>query len=63
MQDEIKQNAIKCSAEMNIPIVFLDKEKIIQHEVTKIEKQISEKQRQQKQMFLILQMTTKRCLL
>lgn len=42
MQDEIKQNAIKCSAEMNIPIVFLDKEKIIQHEVTKIDEKISE---------------------
>lgn len=42
MDDEIKQNSIKCSSEMNIPIVFLDKEKIIQHEVDKIDKKIQE---------------------
>lgn len=38
MADEIKQKAIKCSSEMNIPIVYLDKEKIVQHEVSKINK-------------------------
>lgn len=42
MADEIKQKAIKCSSEMNIPIVYLDKEKIVQHEVSKINKKIDE---------------------
>lgn len=42
MKNEIKQKAIKCSSEMNIPIVYLDKEKIVQHEVSKIDKKISE---------------------
>lgn len=38
MPDEIKQKALKCSDEMNIPIVYLDKERIVQHEVGKIDK-------------------------
>lgn len=42
MPDEIKQKAIKCSSEMNIPIVYLDKEKIVQHEVNKIDKRIED---------------------
>ena len=42
MTDEIKQKAIKCSSEMNIPIVYLDKEKIVKHEVSKIDKKIDE---------------------
>ena len=42
MSEEIKQKAIKCSAEMNIPIVYLDKEKIVQHEVSKIDKKIDD---------------------
>ena len=42
MSDEIKQKAIKCSVELNIPIVYLDKEKIVQHEVSKIDKKISD---------------------
>lgn len=42
MTDEIKQKAIKCSLEMKIPIVYLDKEKIIAHEVQKIDQKISD---------------------
>lgn len=42
MLDEIKQKALKCSTEMNIPIVYLDKEKIVKHEVSKIDKKIEE---------------------
>ena len=42
MEDKIKQKAIKCSSEMNIPIVYLDKEKIVQHEVSKIDKKITD---------------------
>lgn len=37
MEDNIKQKAIKCSEEMNIPIVYLDKEKIVNHEKDKID--------------------------
>lgn len=42
MTDEIKQKAIKCSLEMKIPIVYLDKEKIIAHEVEKIDQKIGD---------------------
>ena len=41
MNDEIKSKAIKCSKEMNIPIVYLDKEKIITHEQEKIDSKIA----------------------
>ena len=41
MNDEIKSKAIKCSEEMNIPIVYLDKEKIITHEQEKIDSKIA----------------------
>lgn len=41
MNDEIKSKAIKCSKEMNIPIVYLDKVKIITHEQEKIDNKIS----------------------
>ena len=41
MPDEIKAKAVKCSNEMNIPIVYLDKEKIIANEVSKIDSKIS----------------------
>ena len=37
MTDEIKANAVKCSQEMQIPIVYLDKEKIIMNEQRKID--------------------------
>ena len=37
MEDDIKQKALKCSEEMNIPIVYLDKEKIVNHEKDKID--------------------------
>ena len=40
MPDAIKQKAIKCSEELHIPIVYIDKEKIIHHEVEKIDKKI-----------------------
>lgn len=42
MRDEIKQKAVKCSEEMNIPIVYLDKEKIVKHEVEKIDSKIEQ---------------------
>ena len=42
MTDDIKEKAIKCSNEMNIPIVYLDKEKISNHEVAKIDSKIQE---------------------
>lgn len=42
MSDEIKEKAIKCSEEMNIPIVYLDKEKIVKNEVNKINTRIDE---------------------
>ena len=41
MNDEMKSKAIKCSKEMNIPIVYLDKEKIITHEQEKIDSKIA----------------------
>ena len=41
MPDTIKAKAIKCSEEMNIPIVYLDKEKIISHEQEKIDSKIA----------------------
>ena len=37
MPDEIKANAVKCSQEMQIPIVYLDKERIIVNEQRKID--------------------------
>ena len=40
MEDNIKQKALKCSEEMNIPIVYLDKEKIVSHEKAKIDMKI-----------------------
>ena len=42
MADEIKEKAIKCSEQMNIPIVYLDKEKIANHEVSRIDSKIEE---------------------
>ena len=42
MKDEIKEKAIKCSTDMNIPIVYLDKEKIIAHEKAKIDNKIAQ---------------------
>lgn len=42
MRDVIKAKAVKCSNEMNIPIVYLDKEKIVSNEVAKIDKKIAE---------------------
>ncbi len=42
MSDEIKQKAIKCSEEMHIPIVYLDKEKIVENEVRKINEKIDQ---------------------
>lgn len=44
MPDHIKQKAIKCSEEMAIPIVYLDKKKIIRHEVKKIDLKIKKLQ-------------------
>ena len=41
MPDPLKAKAIKCSKEMNIPIVYLDKEKIITHEQEKIDSKIA----------------------
>lgn len=41
MPDSLKAKAIKCSKEMNIPIVYLDKEKIITHEQEKIDSKIA----------------------
>ena len=40
MKDEIKQKALKCASEMNIPIVYLDKEKIVKKEQEKIDDMI-----------------------
>lgn len=40
MTNEIKQKALKCSNEMKIPIVYLDKEKIVKNEVNKIDNKI-----------------------
>lgn len=37
MTDEIKAKAYKCSAEMNIPIVYIDKEAIVANEVQKMD--------------------------
>lgn len=37
MSDEIKANAVKCSEEMQIPIVYLDKERIVVNEQRKID--------------------------
>lgn len=42
MPEEIKQKALKCASEMNIPIVYLDKEKIVKREVDKLTKMINE---------------------
>ncbi len=42
MADEIKEKAIKCSNDMNIPIVYIDKEKISNNEVAKIDSKIQE---------------------
>jgi len=42
MTDSIKEKAIKCSEEMHIPIVYLDKEKIANNEVAKIDSKIQE---------------------
>ena len=41
MEEEIKAKAIKCSEEMHIPIVYLDKEKIVSHEQEKLNNQIA----------------------
>lgn len=41
MEDTIKEKAIKCSEEMNIPIVYLDKEKIVAHEKEKLDNKIA----------------------
>lgn len=40
MKDKIKEKAIKCSEDMKIPIVYLDKERIIANEVKKINERI-----------------------
>lgn len=40
MSDELKQKAVKCASQMNIPIVYLDKQKVIENEVIKIDKKI-----------------------
>lgn len=42
MTDEIKEKAIKCSEQMHIPIVYLDKEKIAQRECAKIDTKIEQ---------------------
>ena len=42
MEDNIKQKALKCSEEMNIPIVYLDKEKIVSHEKDTIDMKIED---------------------
>jgi len=42
MKEEIKQKALKCATEMNLPIVYLDKTKIVENEVNKIDKLIAE---------------------
>lgn len=42
MKEEIKQKALKCASEMSVPIVYLDKTKIVENEVNKIDKLISE---------------------
>lgn len=41
MKDEIKAKAVKCSEDMNIPIVYLDKEKIVAHEQEKLDNKIA----------------------
>lgn len=41
MKDEIKAKAVKCSEDMNIPIVYLDKEKIVSHEQEKLDSKIA----------------------
>lgn len=41
MEEEIKAKAVKCSEDMNIPIVYLDKEKIASHEQEKLNNQIA----------------------
>ena len=48
MADEIKEKAIKCSEQMHIPIVYLDKEKIAQRECTKIDSKIEQLKSSQK---------------
>ncbi len=42
MKDEIKQKAIKCSEDMKIPIVYIDKEKIVEHERDEIDQKIND---------------------
>lgn len=42
MNDELKQKAIKCSRDFGIPIVYLDREKIVKNESDKIDEMIGE---------------------
>lgn len=41
MEEEIKAKAVKCSEDMHIPIVYLDKEKIVSHEQEKLDNKIA----------------------
>lgn len=40
MKEEIKQKALKCASEMDIPIVYLDKKKIVEEEKNNIDEMI-----------------------